>query len=204
MISRRALVLGLPLAALGACSAPQTSSPPDMIAQKRFAGPGPRQLTLFTMRSTSTNGGAHSSLLIDAPSQRIIFDPAGSFRHSTIPERNDVLFGVTPEVEAYYVSYHARETYYVLAQTVQVSDAVAEQALTLALTNGPVAQSFCTSATSRLLRQLPGFGSLPQTFFPNSLATAFGRLPGVTSREWRENDPDNKALALAEIAMQIR
>lgn len=204
MLSRRTVMLGLPLAGLAACSAPQTSSPPDMIASKTYAGAGPRVLTLFTMRNVRTGGGAHSSLLIDAPSQRIIFDPAGSFRHSTIAERNDVLFGATPQVEAYYVSYHARETFYVLGQTVRVSDAVAEQALTLALTNGPVAQSFCTNATSHLLRQLPGFGGLPQTFFPNALATAFGRLPGVTTREWRENDPDNKKLALAEIEMQLR
>lgn len=204
MLSRRAVLLGLPLAGLAACSAPQTSSPPDMIASKSFASDGPRLLTLFTMRNVRSGGGAHSSLLIDAPRQRVIFDPAGSFRHTTIPERNDVLFGVTPEVEAYYVSYHARETFYVLGQTVRVSDAVAERALSLALTNGPVAQSFCTQSTSHLLRQLPGFGGLPQTFFPNTLATAFGSLPGVTTREWRENDPDNKALALAEIEMQLR
>nr|WP_089903396.1 hypothetical protein [Loktanella fryxellensis] len=202
-MSRRAVLLGLPLVAAG-CSAPQTSSPPEMIAQNRYAGPGPRVLSLFTMRNTSSDGGAHSSLLIDAPSQRIIFDPAGSFRHSTIAERNDVLFGVTPEVEAYYISYHARETFYVLQQTVTVGDAVAEQAASLALANGPVAQSFCARATSRLLRQLPGFGSVPQTLFPNALATGFGRLPGVTERTWREDDPDNKALALAEIAMQLR
>ncbi len=204
MISRRALVFGLPLAAATACSAPQTSSPPAMIATKRFAGLGPRVLTLFTMRNVSSGGGAHSSLLIDAPSQRIIFDPAGSFRHSTIAERNDVLFGVTPEVESYYVSYHARETFYVLGQTARVNDAVAERALNLALSYGPVAQSFCTNATSRILRQLPGFDGLPRTFFPNTLANAFGELPGVMTREWRENDPDNKALALAEIEMQLR
>jgi len=204
MISRRALVCGLPLAAVAACAAPQTSSPPEMIAEKRFAGPGPRVLTLFTMRSVSSDSGAHSSLLIDAPSQRVIFDPAGSFRHSTIAERNDVLFGVSPQVEAYYISYHARETFYVLGQTLPVNDAIAEQALQLALTNGPVPKSFCTNATSRLLRQLPGLSDLPQTFFPNTLAEAFGQLPGVTTREWRENDPDNKALALAEIEMQLR
>jgi hypothetical protein len=204
MISRRALVFGLPLAAAGACSAPQTSSTPTMIASKRFVGSGPRMLTLYTMRNVSTGSGAHSSVLIDAPSQRIIFDPAGSFRHSTIPERNDVLFGVTPQVEAYYVSYHARETYYVLGQSIQVSDAVAEQAINLALDNGPVAQSFCTNATSRLLRRLPGLGAVPQTFFPNTLAKGFSRLPGVTTREWHENDPDNKVLALAEIEMQMR
>jgi hypothetical protein len=54
------------------------------------------------------------------------------------------------------------------------------------------------------MRQLPGFEGLPQTFFPNTLANRFRKLPGVTSREWRENDPDNKALALAEIEMQLR
>lgn len=204
MLSRRAVLLGLPLAGLSACSAPQTSSPPDMIASKAFASNGPRLLTLFTVRNVRTNGGAHTSLLIDAPSQRIIFDPAGSFRHTTIAERNDVLFGATPEVEAYYISYHARETFYVLGQTIHVSDTVAEQALNLALVNGPVPQSFCSRSTSHLLRQLPGFGGLPQTFFPNTLAAAFGRLPGVAAREWRENDPDNKKLALAEIEMQLR
>ncbi len=204
MLSRRAVVLGLPLAAVAACSAPQTSSPPAMIAARQFAGPGPRVLTLFTMRNVSSGSGAHTSLLIDAPSQRIMFDPAGSFRHTTIAERNDVLFGVTPEVEAYYISYHARETFYVLGQTIAVSDAVAEQAAALALANGPVARSFCTSATSGMIRRLPGFGGVSQTLFPNSLARSFGALPGVRSREWRENDPDNKALALAEIEMQMR
>ena len=204
MISRRAILFGLPLAAVSACSAPETSSPPDMIAKKRFAGPGPHALKLFTMRAVDANTGAHTSLLIDAPSQRVIFDPAGSFRHPVIAERNDVLFGVTPEVEAYYISYHSRETYYTVAQTILVSDAVAEKALNLALENGPVGKSFCASATARLLRQLPGFESIPQTLFPNTLMRAFGRLPGVTTRDWRENDSDNKALALAEIAMQIR
>ena len=204
MLTRRAALLG-GLAAVSACgAAPETSSPPEIIAARQFAGPGPRVLTLYTMRNIRSGGGEHSSLLIDAPSQRILFDPAGSFRHSYVAERNDVLFGMTPEVEAYYVSYHARETYYVLAQTVPVSDAVAERAAQLALSNGPVRQSFCASATSRLLRQLPGFEAIPQTMFPNTLADAFGRLPGVTSREWRETDPDNKALALAEIEMQMR
>ncbi|RYH01634.1 hypothetical protein EU805_13335 [Salipiger sp. IMCC34102] len=204
MLTRRMALLGGAAALAGCGGAPETSSPPQMIADRQYAGPGPRVLTLFTMRRISSGSGEHSSLLIDAPSQRILFDPAGSFRHSTIAERNDVIFGVTPEVEDYYVSYHARETYYVLAQTVRVTDAVAERAAQLALSNGPVARSFCASATSRLLRQLPGFESVPQTLFPNTLARGFGRLPGVTEREWYEDDPDNKALALAEIDMQLR
>ncbi|KQI68256.1 hypothetical protein AN189_10535 [Loktanella sp. 3ANDIMAR09] len=203
MLTRRLVLLG-GAAALASCSAPQTSSPPDLIAQRQFAGPGPRVLTLYTMRSISNDSGAHTALLIDAPSQRIMFDPAGSFRHSFVAERNDVLFGMTPEVEAYYVSYHARETFYVIAQTIPVSDAVAERAATLALTNGPVPQAFCARATSGILRALPGFEGLPRTFSPNRLSDAFGALPGVATREWRENDPDNKALALAEIEMQMR
>ncbi|MBS1301029.1 hypothetical protein GZH79_01530 [Loktanella sp. SALINAS62] len=202
-MTRRAALLG-GAAALASCAAPQTSSTPELIAQRQFAGPGPRVLTLYTMRGIRTGNGAHTAVLIDAPSQRIMFDPAGSFRHSFIAERNDVLFGMTPQVEAYYVSYHARETYYVLAQTVRVTDSVAEQAARLSLTNGAVSQAFCAQATSGLLRQLPGFDGLPRTFSPNRLANAFGKLPGVTQREWRENDPDNKSLALAEIEMQMR
>ena len=178
-------------------------APDDIVAAKRTPGVGPAALTLYTMRSTGNGSGAHSSLLVNA-SERVMFDPAGSFSHPTIPERNDLLIGVTPQVEDYYVSYHARETFYVLGQTKQVPPAVAEQALALVRQAGPVGQANCTRVTSSVMRQLPGFQSLPQTWFPNSLADAFGQLPGVTEQVYRENDSDDKSLAAKEIDMQIR
>jgi len=155
------------------------------------------------MKNVDSDNGAHTSLLINA-SQRIMFDPAGSFAVETIPERNDVLFGMTPQIEALYVSYHARETYYVVEQRLEVPAQVAERALRLALANGPVPKAGCTLATSRLLMQLPGFTSLRRTFFPDNLQEDFAELPGVETKVHRESDSDDKTVAAAQINDQIK
>ena len=202
-MQRRAFLAGLAAAGLAGCGAEQVWAPDALIAEKAYRGPGPRALTLYTMRNLGSGSGAHSSLLIDA-SQRILFDPAGTFGHPTIPERNDVLFGISPEVERYYVSYHARETYDVLGQTLQVSPEVAERAMALVMANGPVAKANCTRVTSSLMRQLPGFERLPLTWFPVTLSDAVARLPGVVSHVHREDDADDKRLAAQQIDMQIR
>lgn len=203
LLHRRAFLAGAGCLTLGACAGEPVWAPDDVVLAKSYSSGGPASLTLYTMRNIGSGSGEHSSLLVDA-SQRVMFDPAGTFGHPTIPERNDVLFGISPRVEAYYVSYHARETYYVLGQKVLVPEAVAESALRMVLANGAVAKANCTRATSAILRRLPGFQSLPQTWFPNALSDAFGRLPTVFEREYRETDADNKSLAARQIDMQIR
>lgn len=168
-----------------------------------YRSTGEKSLTLYTMRNVGSGSGAHSSLMIDA-SQSVMFDPAGSFGHETIPERNDVLFGMNPRVEEYYVSYHARSTFYVEGQRIVVSPAVAEQALRLVMANGSVPQAACARATSAILRQLPGFQSVKQTYFPVALRDSFGKIPGVVLTEYRENDADDKSIAAAQIDAALR
>ncbi|MEJ6396847.1 twin-arginine translocation signal domain-containing protein [Yoonia sp. 208BN28-4] len=188
-ISRRGFLAGAPLA-LAACSGGvSVRAPQEAIDRVVHRTSGPRSLTLITVKNVSSGNGAHTALLIDA-SQRVLFDPAGSFGHPSIPERDDVLFGFTPYLEGVYESYHARETYYVISQKVEVPAATAEQALQLALANGPVARMNCTRETSALIGRLPGFESISTTWFPNNLADDFARLPGVQQRELREDDPD--------------
>lgn len=201
-MKRRHFVIGLPLA-LSACAAEQVWAPDDVISRAVFPGTDPSYLTLFTMKNVGSDNGAHSALMINA-SQRVIFDPAGSWEQSQMPERNDVLFGVTPQLEQYYISFHARVTYYVVAQKIEVRPEVAEQALNMALVAGPVAQANCTRYASRLLRALPGFESIRQTWFPNNLSDDFGKLPGVVTREYRENDPDDKSIAAREIEAALK
>lgn len=201
-MDRRRFLIGLPLA-LSACTAQEVWAPDDVVSRAIYREPDRSYLTLYTMRNTGSDNGAHTALLINA-SQRVIFDPAGSWQQAVMPERNDVLFGVTPRLEKLYISFHARITYYVVGQTIAVSPEVAEQALNLALVAGPVPQASCTRVTSRLLRQLPRFGSLRQTWGPGRLSDDFARLPGVTTVEYRENDPDDKTLAAAEIAAMLR
>jgi hypothetical protein len=201
-VERRFFLLGLPLALTAACTAQEVWAPDDVVARAIFRDPDNSYLTLFTMKNNGSGNGAHTALLINA-SQRVIFDPAGSFVQTRMPERNDVLFGVSPEMERFYISYHARVTYHVVAQQMPVAPEVAEQALALALANGPVPQAHCARATSRLLRQLPGFESIRQSWGPNNVHDDFAKLPGVVTREYREDDPDDKSVAAARIEAEM-
>ncbi|MEJ8562828.1 hypothetical protein QTO30_17500 [Yoonia sp. GPGPB17] len=201
-MDRRNFLISLPLA-LSACSAQEVWAPEDVVARAIYREPGRNYLTLYTMKNVGSGNGAHTALLINA-SQRVLFDPAGSFKQDVMPERNDVLFGVTPRLEKFYVSFHARETYYVVGQTADVTPEVAEQALNLSFAAGPVPQANCARVTSRMLRQLPGFEGFRQTWSPNRIHDDFAQLPGVTTLEYREDDADDKTLALAEITAILR
>ena len=194
---RRQFIVGLPLA-LSACAASEVWAPDDVVSRAIYRDPSAAYLTLYTMKNVGSDSGAHSALLINA-SQRVIFDPAGSFEQNRMPERNDVLFGASPLLEEFYVSYHARVTYYVIGQTAQVAPDVAARALQLALANGPVPQAHCARSTSRLLRQLPGFTDFRQTWDPNRISEDFAQLPNVTSRRFHESDEDDKSIAAARI-----
>ena len=201
-MDRRSFVIGLPLA-LSACTAQEVWAPDDVISRAIYRENGPSYLTLYTMKNVGSDNGAHTALLINA-SQRVMWDPAGSWKQTQMPERNDVLFGVSPRLEAYYVSFHARSTFYVVGQKVAVTPEVAERAMNLAFVSGPVSQANCTRATARLLRQLPGFSGIRQTWFPNKLSEDFATLPGVETQRYRENDADDKSIAAREISEALK
>ncbi|TNF20996.1 MAG: hypothetical protein EP318_08980 [Rhodobacteraceae bacterium] len=188
--------LGLVL--LGACADPTRTrfDDPEVVARAAYRHDGPPALTLYTMINRENGTGAHTSLMINA-SQRVIFDPAGSVQHPAIPERADVLYGITPRIEDFYARAHARKTHYVVIQRIEVPAETAEQALRLVIANGAVAQAYCAQVTSQILRQLPGFSSIRPTFFPVKLSDQFGAIPGVTTRELREDDDEDKSKAIA-------
>lgn len=152
-----------------------------------YRDPGPSTLTLYTMINNRTGNGGHTSLMINA-SERVIFDPAGSFQADIVPERDDVLYGITPPVKNAYRGSHARSTFHVLIQEIEVTPEQAETAYRLALQNGPVPGAFCTSATAQLLQKVPGFENIRSVMYPVKLADQFEALPGVRSERYYEND----------------
>ncbi len=173
---------------LAACATIEANNAPEeVIRAKTYRHAGPPSLTVFTMVNNRTGSGGHTALMING-SQRVLFDPAGSFFHETVPERNDVLFGITPAVEAAYKSAHARSTYHVVTQTVEVTPEQAEIALRLAQQAGPVPSAFCSSATTQLLQQVPGFGDIRQSLFPTNLMDQMEQRPGVVTDRYFEND----------------
>jgi hypothetical protein len=183
---------------LGGCAGVEPYADDATVAAVSYRNEGPHTLTLMTMLNNRSGSGAHTSLLISAD-ERILFDPAGSFKAEGVPERNDVLFGISPRTEQIYISAHARSTHRVVTQTIEVSPQQAQMAYRLALANGPVAGAFCTNATSSLLRQIPGFEGLSVSFFPDRLMEQFGQLPGVTTVVHRENDDPSLEAALARL-----
>ena len=112
----------------------------------------------------------------------------GSLRLRAIPERGDVLYGITPVVADFYARAHARSTYHVVSQEIPVSAQEAERLLSRAKSEGPVAAAFCAYATSSLIRQLPGFEDVQVTFFPVNLQEQLEGRAGVVTTRYYEND----------------
>jgi hypothetical protein len=171
----------------GCAAKQQPNADPAVVAAVAYRAPGPATLTLYTMINNRTGQGGHTSLMINA-SERVIFDPSGSFRADIVPERDDVLFGVTPNVELAYRGSHARSTHHVLVQEIEVTTEQAEIAYRLALSNGPVPGAFCTSATSKLLQGVPGFENIKSVLYPTKLSSQIETIPGVRSTRYYEDD----------------
>lgn len=187
----------LAVSVLGGCaSQPQPNADNATLARAAYREPGPATLTLYTIISNRTGKGAHTSLMINA-SERVIFDPAGSFYATVVPERDDVLYGITPQVEKAYRGGHARITYHVVVQTLEVTPQQAETAYQLAVSNGRVPGAYCAKSTSALLQQVPGFESIKSTFYPTKLSQQFGALPGAVTETYRETDSEDLQDGLA-------
>ena len=181
------------------CAAESVWAPEAEVQKAFYRAEGPPKITLFTVQSTRSGSGAHSGLMVNA-SQRVLFDPAGTFYHPAAPERNDVHFGMTGTIEKVYIDYHARETFDVIVQEVEVSPEVAEMALRAVLAYGAVPNAQCTRSVTRILSRLPGFEEMSVVWFPMRASEDFARLPGATYRRITDDDADQNHGVLFQAA----
>lgn len=197
--------LGAALAALivlAGCATDTRMDDLETVRAARYVHDGPPALTLFTMVNNRSQAGEHTSLMINA-SERVVFDPAGSVSFSQVPERADILYGITPDLARAYTSAHARSTFRVVVQRIEVTPDVAELALQLAKQAGPVSQAYCAQSTSTLLAQLPGFENIRPTFFPVNLQNQMAQIPGVRESVLREDDEDDKRVAIDRLEREL-
>ncbi|MEM1431147.1 MAG: hypothetical protein AAGG09_16960 [Pseudomonadota bacterium] len=195
-VTRRALIGRLSAAAvlpgaLSGCIGEEVWAPDDEVSRAIYRDEGPPSVTVFTMIRNLSNEGAHSGLMVNG-SQRLIFDPAGSFNHPQLPERNDVFFGINERALAFYIDYHARETYRVAVNQVPVSATSAERALGLVQKAGPVGAARCNIAIVEVLRELPEFPDIPGSWFPINTMRYLENRPDVKTSLFTDDSPDNR------------
>ncbi|WP_299818512.1 hypothetical protein [uncultured Jannaschia sp.] len=183
-----ALVALLPF--LAAC-AEHVYAPMEEVAARAWTEPGPPRLTLLTAINNRTGGGGHSALMVSGR-ERVIFDPAGTWRHPTAPERGDVIFGVTPPIYDIYMDYHARPAFRMVAQSIEVSPEMAARAMQLVQAHGAARKATCGISISGILREL-GFTEIRRTWYPDRIMHDFAELPGVARTELYDDTEDTYA-----------
>ena len=189
-MKRRVFLAAAMPVTLAACGAQNIWASDERLRAARHVSSEPPSITLLTVIGIPRGEGGHSGLMLNG-SQRVIYDPAGSWQHPRIPERNDVLYGITDNFKNFYIDYHARSTYWVAEDTVPVTREVADLAIRRAEQNGSGNKSFCAVESGKVLSGVPGFEGAPRGFSPLRLRAWFLTLPGVQSKRHQDGDPAN-------------
>ena len=191
LILRLFALVGLVL--LAACTKPVVWAPEADVIAARYQHEGPAEIVLFNVIDNERGRGEHSALMINAPSQRVLFDPAGTWTHPLSPERHDVHYGFNAAQLYRYTYYHARRTHHVLIQRLQVPPETAEYILRLAEASGPASDGYCAKSIVAILNQVPGFEFIEDSFYPNRLSEQFAAIPGVVEeRIYSDAEPTER------------
>ena len=187
------------LVLLGCEGADKTFAPNDVVARAAYSHGGQPSITLFTMVANETGSGGHTAVMING-SQRVLYDPAGSWRHPLVPEQGDVHFGFTEFMRKFYIDFHARVTYHVVIPELPVSLAQADAAIAAVRQQGAAPPAYCSRYTSTALGRVPGLEAIGPTWFPVALKDRFAEIPGVRTEIVYDDDPDyNKTMLEAGI-----
>lgn len=174
----RVALAGLVVLALAGCAGESIWDSDEAVARATYVPDGPTTVTLITSINTRNNSGAHTALLIDG-AQRLLFDPAGSWYNPGIPERNDVLFGMSPAYMELYLDFQSNGVFEVQTQTVEVSEATAAQLARAVQDYGAVPPGFCARSVTSILTEVQGFEPVSRGFFPIRTMEQFAQIPGV-------------------------
>ena len=202
----RVLVVAGLLPLLAACGADNVYAPMEEVSTRAYAEPGPTTLTLLTAINNRSGSGGHSALLVSG-SQRVLFDPAGTWHHPLVPERGDVLYGITPTMLEFYNDYHARPTYHLVIQELVVPPEIAERALQLVQAHGPANKATCARSVSGILREL-GYTQVRRAWYPDAIMRDFSSVPGVTEDRLYDDtvdpySPEKQLVAVRDDGIEI-
>lgn len=169
-LARRGFTLGAALA-LSGCAGVIFGRPGPHGA--RYAHDGQSLLRIAVFEVEPVDFMMHTGLIIHAPDDRVLYDPGGFWRDRRATRRGDVTRGLSPELEASYLARSSLrsppEIWTLHLWEADVPDAVAQQAIAIALSRDPYCFGGCAYGVSSLLGALPGFGDIHPSFSPAAL-----------------------------------
>lgn len=174
------------IALTSACAVEKNASSKNIAAVSHVSEERP-YIAVVSMVNRGSGRAAHTAMLINA-SQRVIYDPAGTFQHPELQERGDIHYGVNDRMLSYYNRYHARFSHYVHTQKVYVSAETAEAVLRRTQAQGASPKMFCTIHTGEILKDIPQFSHIQPGFFPEGLRRQMASVPGVIDSYVIEED----------------
>ena len=68
------------------------------VARAHYVSTDPPSITLITSINNRSNTGAHTALILNG-AERVLFDPAGSWDQPAAPERNDLRYGMSVDLD---------------------------------------------------------------------------------------------------------
>jgi len=169
------------ISALAGCVAQLPWASDERVTRAAYRDQAPTSITLM-VAVTKSGSAAHTALMINA-SQRVIYDPAGTFYDKEVPERADLHYGITPQKLDKYIDYQSEKGLKWVMLTKIVKPAVAEAAFRAAIENGASMSGFCAHNSTLVISRTPGFENFPVDIMPKKALNAFAALPGVTRRE---------------------
>jgi hypothetical protein len=194
-MKRRAFIALGGAALVSGCGAESIVASEQDVTRAIYQHPGPKSLTLITVINNRSGAGGHTGLLING-SQRVVWDPAGTWWSQNSPERNDLHYGMTPRLVDVYIDYHTRETYHTITHEKIVDAEVAEHAIRECASYGAVPKAACSLATSTILGRLPGFESIKTSYYPVRTMQSFKALGVMSERKYFDNDADDNSQKL--------
>jgi hypothetical protein len=195
-----AILFALVLSACG--TAEPVWAPDHEVSRFAYVHDGPPSVTFYTVISNRSGEGGHSAVMVNG-SQRVMWDPAGTWWNPAAPERNDLHYGITPRMEQVYIDYHARTTWRVVKQEIPVTRETADRLIASFAAYGAVPKAQCTASTTSVLRATPGFESTPSTWYPKRLMEHVAGMPGVRTEVFFDDDDDNNQPLLRRQVSEI-
>ncbi len=147
----------------------------------------PPSTTLVLAEHKGGSGAVHAALIVTG-SERLIYDPSGSFTHPDTRRYGDVVYGASDEIVELFALHNADRNHDAVMRTIALESDEAEILLNSARTHGGAMPGFCAKSVASVLRSVPRFASMRDTFWPSNVQQDFENVSPVEIRSVSDTD----------------